>query len=318
MRTCINPNCGRPIARPARFCPGCGVRQEQQQRCGRRRAPLSIHLALVLIAGLTAVKSGCTALHDGGGAGGGGSEPAKYKETRTITAPAAPAAAISTRNGPITLRRGDAPQTAITAKIAATTPQRLKETRIVAEIQPDGGLLIAVKWPDDQPRKNVSCAFDVTLPAATAAVNAETSNGPIDLAHLSGPARLRTSNGPITVKDHAGSVDARTSSGAIELREVGGRVIAHTSNGQVTVALRAGATGPIDVQTSNGSADLTLPPTYQGRFSLSTSNGSIHYPKPPAVQDVQAGRDHASFVIGQSTTASTVTTSNGSIDVRLK
>jgi hypothetical protein len=314
------------MAGRAHFCPGCGVRQE------RRRPARFIHLALILIAALVGLKTGCIAVN----VGTGGSEPAKYKETRAITAPAAAAAAISTRNGSINVRRGDGPETAVTAKIAATTSQRLHDTRVVAEIQPDGALLVTVKWPDDQPRNNESCAFEIILPAATAAVTADTSNGAIDLANLSGLARLRTSNGRITVADHAGSVhastsngavelkeiagdaEARTSNGAIELREVGGRVTAHTSNGRVTVALRPGSAGPIDVQTTNGSAELTLPPSYCGRFSLSTSNGSVSYPKPPAVQDLQAGRHHANFVMGDGTVASTVTTSNGSIDVRLK
>jgi DUF4097 and DUF4098 domain-containing protein YvlB len=275
-------------------------------------------------------KLGCIAVN----VGGGGCSAAKFKTTRSLTAPAAPSVAVQARNGQISLRRGDVPQTQITAHLAATTQARLDGTQVLTETRPDGTLAISVAWPGGAPQNNESASFDVTLPALTGAVSATTSNGAIRLANLSGPAKLQTSNGPIAVDDHAGPVDARTSNGRvtlarvtgdaeahtsngpIDIKDVTGRATAHTSNGRVTLSLAPTSPGPIDVRTSNGSADVTLPPTYSGQLALSTSNGSVNYPTAPSVHDLKSGRNFANFAVGDSTDLSTVTTSNGSVDVR--
>jgi DUF4097 and DUF4098 domain-containing protein YvlB len=235
------------------------------------------------------------------------------------------------------MRRADRADTAVTAHLALSSRERLDAARVRADLQNDGTLLVHVEWPGGQPRDDESCSFELTVPKSTTnGVTVKTSNGAIDLADLAGPARLDTSNGRIAVAAHAGGVhaatsngaielsnitgsaDARTSNGAITLRGIAARAIAHTSNGRVLVTLAANNASAIDVQTSNGSADVTLPANYAGRMSISTSNGSIYFPKDRPLRILDFDKQHVSFQIGDSSVASSVSTSNGSVDVRME
>lgn len=275
-------------------------------------------------------KVGCVAINLSGS-----STPANCKETRTLTAPAAVGVVVRTQNGAVTVKRGEGAETAVVAHLAATTKERLADTRLVVEPQADGALLVTVAWPDGKALGNEGCGFEVTVPSMTNGVRVTTTNGAVTLASLSGPARLNTTNGRIVVTDHRGPVEAHTTNGAISLTDVtgdvdahstngkvemtgvAGRATAHTTNGAVRVGLAGGAAGPVDIRTTNGSAELTIPSGYAGRFALSTSNGSMRYPGGPLVHDVSAGRTHASFTIGAGSAESTVATSNGSIEVRI-
>jgi hypothetical protein len=269
--------------------------------------------------------------------------PARFVETRSITAGAAPAIAVRGSNGAIHVRTTDAAaapsetagQITIVARIAAVSPERLAAARVVSDLQDDGTLLITVAWPDERAVSNESCSFEITVPGALQSIRCNTSNGEVRVAHISGDATLGTSNGRIVVEDHRGAVhastsngaismkrvlgdvEARTSNGAIDLSEVGGGVVALTSSGRVSLALAPEAPGMVRVQTSNGPVSLTLPANYAGRVSLSTSNGSIRVPRASNLHDLDTGRNHARFSIGEGNSISSVMTSNGAIELRI-
>jgi hypothetical protein len=285
---------------------------------------------LVVLAGVLVLsRAGCVSV-----GGGWGSGP-RYEETRTVTVPGTRALDVRTENGAVTVRRGDSPETVVTAHLVARSKDRLAAARVVAERQGDAGLLVTVAWPGGRALSDEGCSFEVVVPGVTEKVDVATSNGAASLVSLSGQARVRTSNGRIEVTGHRGAVDAQTSNGAIgvsdvagdvdasttngrvEMNGVAGRVVARTSNGAVRVALAPGAAGPVEVGTTNGAVDVTLPRGFEGRFSLATTNGSVRYPSGPAVHDVVAGKTHAAFAIGGKGGESRVTTSNGAIVVRL-
>lgn len=288
---------------------------------------------LVLLAAVIALpRLGCIVIK-----GEGGDSSAKFKATRAITAPAGRSIDAQTVNGSVTIRRAERADTAVTAKLALQTQERLDATRVLADLQENGTVLVHVAWPDGKPRNGESCSFEITVPKSTAGgVTVKTSNGAIDLADLAGPAHLQSSNGRIAVATHAGDVyastsngaselsnitgsaEAHTSNGAITLCDIAGRATAHTSNGRVSITLAANNANPIDVQTSNGSADVTLPTSYAGRISISTSNGSIDIPKNKPLRILDSDKNHVSFQIGDSSVASTVSTSNGSVNVRMQ
>lgn len=255
------------------------------------------------------------------------------RETRVTTVPHQPATAIrvETRNGGVTLRKAAREDVEITAKLAATTPERLAQAQVVAERQPDGALLVKVNWPD-RPRSREGCAFDIALPEAVG-VAIDTSNGGIEIADLAGTAQLDSSNGAIRVSNHAGDVHADTSNGAITLRNIAGSVHADSSNGRVVLRGVAGkatvdtsnggveieladhAAGPLDVDTSNGHVEIRLGTAFTGELQLSTSNGRIQLDAAGATRVKQSGRGDATLTFGSDATRSRVRTSNGGIRV---
>jgi DUF4097 and DUF4098 domain-containing protein YvlB len=125
-------------------------------------------------------------------------------------------------------------------------------------------------------------------------LDAQTSNGPIELADVTGDATLHTSNGHIHAQRLNGSADAGTSNGGIDL-ELPGRLVhdvrAHTSNGGITVRLQEPLNAHVMASTSNSSIHTDFDVRMNGEFSkrrlegsignggpmldLSTSNGSI-------------------------------------------
>jgi len=110
----------------------------------------------------------------------------------------------------------------------------------------------------------------------------------------SGPSRLRTSNAEIRVQSLRGSLDAQTSNGSVELIDVDGDAKVHTSNGHIRTeglrgSLDAGTSNssinarleqvpagrPVRLETSNSSVELSLPANFANDIRVSTSNSSI-------------------------------------------
>ena len=94
-------------------------------------------------------------------------------------------------------------------------------------------------------------------------VDAQTTNGTIDIsgAHAGGAAR--TVNGTVVV---------RQSSGAFDVSSV---------NGSLRLALDSvSATDTLNLETTNGSVRAELPKTFNGAVSLSTVNGGLHTEMP--------------------------------------
>ncbi|MFD4422502.1 DUF4097 domain-containing protein [Agromyces sp. NPDC058484] len=109
-------------------------------------------------------------------------------------------------------------------------------------------------------------------------VEAQTSNGRIELEEIAGGIDVETSNGRIIGRDLNGDgVRASTSNGPIEL-ELGEPqdVAASTSNGSIELTVPA-AGYRVSTETSNGRTDVEVPNDSAGEFSLDlrTSNGSI-------------------------------------------
>ena len=89
-------------------------------------------------------------------------------------------------------------------------------------------------------------------------------------------------------------VELRTGNGAIEVNGMRQSGTARTSNGGVTLT---NVTGEFDVSTSNGAVDITQS---KGTFDIKTSNGKIEFDG-----EITGGSNR-------------MTTSNGSIDVKLQ
>src|SRR5689334_19210115 len=94
-------------------------------------------------------------------------------------------------------------------------------------------------------------------------VDAQTSNGSVDIAGARSGGSARTVNGTVVV---------RQSSGAFDVSSV---------NGSIRVALDSvNATDTLNLETTNGSVRAELPSTFSGAVSLSTVNGGLHTDMP--------------------------------------
>lgn len=222
---------------------------------------------------------------------------------------------VQTRNGSVTIRKGEGDLVRITAKLKARSQERLIATRISAEHDDAGSLVVRVAWPDGGRMNNEGCSFVIETPGADGA-RVDTGNGAISISGLAGEADLDTSNGAIEVVNHSGPIFAETSNGRVTMRNVDGPVEASTSNGSVSVELAESMAGAVHITTSNGAVRLVLSPVFTGELELETSNGGISYETLPSVTRVSARRNHAVLQFGEDGPSSHITTSNGSITLK--
>ncbi|MGB2983472.1 MAG: DUF4097 family beta strand repeat-containing protein [Candidatus Bipolaricaulia bacterium] len=172
--------------------------------------------------------------------------------------------------------------------------------------------------------------FDVTVPTQVN-VDADTSNGRIEIQDVSGVLVLETSNGKVGVSDSIAEVHAQTSNGGIEIDHVVGILDLDTSNGRIEME---SIEGVVDAETSNGAiwfsgmliSDVAhRMVTSNGRIDLairsdasliinaSTSNASI-VSTLPLVGDTE-GKEWSAVLNPPATGTLTLRTSNGQIEM---
>lgn len=264
---------------------------------------LSLPVALSLpLAGCVCVNtSGCSSM-------------ATVQSARAMKVPhqSSQALRVTGDNGEISISQSTGSEVAIDATIKAQTQERADAVQVIAERGARGELHVYAKWPDGKRRNNEGCSFVIAVPdASKLAIN--TSNGRITVTGLGGEADLRTSNGRIIAQNFSGKVNAESSNGAIELTNVLGAK-ADTSNGRIEVALKDGATGPVDLESSNGGITLRVASNFAGEVDCKTSNGGVHCDVAGA-QTVSQRRSSATYKLGTGGSTSTLRTSNGGIQV---
>jgi DUF4097 and DUF4098 domain-containing protein YvlB len=244
---------------------------------------------------------------------------------------------IISSNGGIEVRKADVAAVEVEVVLAGPAKDRLDKAQVTSERAADGELRLGVVWPGGKPENNEGATFKVRLPDA-AGVTADTSNGAIEIAGLTGKAMLDTSNGAVTVRDHAGpvvidtsnagvnlanlagEVRVDTSNGSITARDIGAPAKLETSNGGITAEFAMDATGPVTLDTSNGNIKVTFFASYAATIAMETSNGRITVDAPPGASKVSMSKDqdHGTLVLGAGGPSSKFETSNGSINVHVK
>ncbi len=264
---------------------------------------LPVALSLPMAGCISVTSSGCTNM---------GAANSVSSRALKIPHQASQALRVSGDNGEISISQSTGTDVAIDATIKAQTQERADAVQVIGERGATGELHIYAKWPDGKRLPNEGCSFVIAIPdASRLAIN--TSNGRITVNGLAGEADLRTSNGRIIAQDFAGNVRAESSNGAIELTSVLG-ASADTSNGRIEVALKDGATGPVDLESSNGGITLRVASSFAGDVDCKTSNGGVSCDVANA-QTISKNRSSATFRIGVGGATSTIRTSNGRIQV---
>ncbi|MFG0274836.1 MAG: DUF4097 domain-containing protein [Phycisphaerales bacterium] len=268
----------------------------------------------------------------------GCSSGARYRETRVIVLPDAPAMAgidVRTANGAVDISTAPREsQATIVASLRAKTKERLERIDIIAGYEGET-LVVSVVWPDGRRRSSEGATFDIEVPGVADAT-VDTGNGAINLAGAQGDADLNTSNGRIKVERHRGSVvadtsngrieisgelddvDARTSNGAVRIAGADGPVRVRTGNGSVVVELADGNPGPVEARSSNGSIRFNLSEAFRGRLRLETTNGRVVLEDAPMARIHSISRNRAELTIGDSAAESSADTTNGTVTVRFR
>ncbi len=210
---------------------------------------------------------------------------------------------VSTFNGPIILV-GQEDATEITvqanyrvwggsqndaeAKLATLSTKIVESTR--------GSLTIEGVFEGS--KTNNSISYVISLPPHIL-VEANTSNGRIEVSDLYGDLQLITSNGRINVETEKGP----------------GQLVARTSNGRIFVKARP-VGNSIDLHTSNGRIDIVLPADLGITLSARTSNGKINLGESLwAIQGGELSKKTVDARRGNGRLRLTAMTSNGNISL---
>lgn len=177
-------------------------------------------------------------------------------------------------NGGVRIERGSGGEYGITACIAAgaRTAAEAQDAADNVRLAIDGNRVRLTGSGDSSSSvRSWSVQLIVTAPDG-AAIDAETTNGPIGASGVSGTFNLRASNGPISVREVAGSVKARASNGPISVEGSRGEFDIETANGPIHVRL-AGRRwdGKLDARAANGPLTVTVPADYQSGVEISSS-----------------------------------------------
>jgi len=167
---------------------------------------------------------------------------------------------IKNDNGSITIKTWNEDSIRIEAEKTAKDQEGLKDIDIAVTGSGDS---VSVETVHQRRNNRGSVSYTITLPVDVN-VDAETSNGSVNVKGVHGHLEVRSVNGSLKLEDIAGDIDARTTNGGILARyteAAEGRHSFHTTNGSVRIYLPAGAGGELDAQTVNGSITTDFPIT---------------------------------------------------------
>src|ERR1017187_3956763 len=137
------------------------------------------------------------------------------------------------------------------------------------------GAKFAIKVPRGVVMDHLATSNEVSR--LKGALNAETSNGAVELQDIDGAVEVHTSNGHIRAEGIRGALEATTSNNSIHavLEKVDGGVRLQSSNGGIDLSLPPNAQSAVRAHTSNSGITLHLPGEVNARLSAGTSNASI-------------------------------------------
>jgi len=204
-------------------------------------------------------------------------------------------------NGGITVV-GDAAATVITlraeievrAHTQAEADATLNESSVVHEVGA-GRLSIRGKHPQPLIGKSVSFTFSLRMPPQLA-LQLGSHNGSVRVNGVGSAVAVETHNGGITVETSGNRVDATTHNGTIRVAALG--------TGELSGAM----------ETHNGGATIELGDAVATAIDASTHNGSIACGD--GVTVTKQGRSNLRCQVGDGKGAFTITTHNGSVNIR--
>ena len=226
---------------------------------------------------------------------------AELSETRQADLGGAEILDVQSRNGALTVLGEDRDDVHAEltrfARGSSEEDARQAVEKVTVEISKPGDgrtLAIVVRVPDSLKRRSAGANINLRIPRRLD-LQAESSNGRIEVENLEGNVKAHSSNGSVRTTRIVGNVDLRTSNGRIDVDQVDARsILAVSSNGALAVRnshanangetsngpfefelLTLGERPQVSVRTSNGSVDVKLPASVAADLRLRTSNGKI-------------------------------------------
>ena len=224
----------------------------------------------------------------------------QFCEVRDITlkAPQRSLSVDGRENGSVRVYGWDKNEVLLRALIQASAESRsgAQDMAKDVKIETDGDSIRA-DGPSYRLRTSWSVSFEVWVPRKTS-LDAETTNGSVNVEGVEGHIELRAENGSISLRDVAGDVRGQTSNGSVN-------------------ALLDGTSWRgegLELTTSNGSVNLEIPKGYNARLETGTVNGGMNIDFPITVQGF-VGR-HITTTLGTGGPRVRVVTTNGGVRIR--
>jgi hypothetical protein len=193
---------------------------------------------------------------------------AAVRSVDRLTAPGAQKLAVqAARNGGVYVWGGSRSEFAITVCKAAAHQASLDHLRAGL----GGGTLTATG-----PASSDWVVYFIVDAPARASIELESTNGPLQVAHVTGSTTARAKNGPIKLLDVSGRVSAKAENGPIAYDGASGTVELATENGPLAVRLAVDkwADGTLTASAQNGPVKLQVPPAFASGVRVRSSQHS--------------------------------------------
>ena len=107
----------------------------------------------------------------------------------------------------------------------------------------------------------------------SAAMELETTNGPISLYDVDGKLTAHANNGPISLHNFSGDADVTAQNGPISMDGSSGKIRIKTQNGPISVDLKETSwNGELTADAQNGPVTLRVPSGFQSSFIVESTN----------------------------------------------
>ena len=201
------------------------------------------------------------------------------REEKRFTVAGAPELHLTTFDGSIEIRSGDAKTVVVEIEKRGPTQEALAQlkvetkqdgNRIDVEVRkPAGGDVVLFGIGHSSP----TARLIVTMPRDGNVV-ARSGDGSVRIEHVHGSLDLRTGDGSIRGIDVGGTLSVQTGDGSVTLEDAEGDLDVNTGDGSVSVS---GKLGALRLHTSDGSITLRADrgTTMKDDWSLSTGDGGV-------------------------------------------
>lgn len=177
----------------------------------------------------------------------------------------------------------------------------------------------------------VGIEYQIYVPEGMLVIQADNSNGSINIENVSGNLKAKTSRGSIKIHNVSGDVDAETVTGTIEIMEATGYARASTNTGKISIAGVGGIhevrakRGSINVEitaiqnnttisSQSGGITVYFAPGLDAHIEARSSSGSISWEKPLSV--IESTNNKLTAVIGEGRTRLSIQSASGSITLK--
>jgi hypothetical protein len=200
------------------------------------------------------------------------------REEKRFTVGAMPELRLTTFDGAIEIRSGDAKSVLVEIEKRGPTKEAIEELTVESKQEGDR-IEVAVKRPAREVvifgigRMSSTAKLIVTMPPEGTVI-ARSGDGSIRVDHVRGRLELRTGDGSIRATDIGGQMVLATGDGSVTIDNADGDLDVDTGDGSVSVA---GKLGVVKVHTGDGSITFRAEPgtAMKGDWSMTTGDGGI-------------------------------------------